>query len=119
LENGERRGLVVKRLRLSTDWTARRTSDRRGREAAMLGEPALASRLTRTKEEALARYRQLLSERIPAPLPDSLWEELVQVGLLTGARMLLWSKALAVEAGRPGARAEWDWWAERLDAAAG
>jgi hypothetical protein len=31
--------------------------------------------------------------------------------------MLLWSKALAVEAERPGALAEWNWWVEQLEAA--
>src|SRR5687768_12482469 len=41
LESGERRRFVVKRTRLAADWTARRTNDTRGREAAMLAEPAL------------------------------------------------------------------------------
>jgi hypothetical protein len=29
--------------------------------------------------------------------------------------MLLWSKALSLEAGATWARAEWDWWMERLE----
>jgi hypothetical protein len=76
-----------------------------------------ATRLARTKEETLDRYRALLASRLAVPLPDALWERLVRAGLVVGARMLLWSKALAAAAGRAGADAEWAWWAERLDAA--
>jgi hypothetical protein len=76
-----------------------------------------ATRLSRSKEDTLGRYRALLAARIPTPLPDALWEALVRAGIVIGARMLLWSKALAVEADRPGARAEWAWWVEHLDAA--
>lgn len=42
LSTGEQRRLVLKRVRLSADWTARQTSDYIGREAALLGEGALA-----------------------------------------------------------------------------
>jgi hypothetical protein len=76
-----------------------------------------ASRLAHTKEAALDRYRALLTPQLAAPLPDDVWERLVRAGIVVGARMLLWSKALAAAAGRPGADAEWAWWAERLDAA--
>ena len=76
-----------------------------------------ATRLTGTKENTLRRYRALLEACTPAPLPDATWEALVRAGIVIGARMLLWSKALAVEADRPGARAEWGWWAEQLDGA--
>jgi hypothetical protein len=76
-----------------------------------------ATRLSRSKEQTLARYRELLSERLAAPLADSLWDELVRVAIRNGARTLLWSKALALEADRPGARAEWNWWLDQLTAA--
>jgi len=76
-----------------------------------------ATRLARTREATLARYRALLTARLAAPLSDALWERLVRAGLVVGARMLLWSKALAAAAGRPGADGEWAWWAERLEAA--
>jgi phosphotransferase family enzyme len=76
-----------------------------------------ASRLTRSKEDTIRRYRALLEESLPSPIPDALWDALIRTGIVAGARMLLWSKALAVDAGRPGAQAEWSWWAERLDAA--
>jgi hypothetical protein len=76
-----------------------------------------ATRLSRSKEELLARYRTLLATELAAPMPDALWTSLVRAGIVLGARMMLWSKALAVETDRPGARAEWTWWAEHLDAA--
>ena len=41
LLSGERRSLVVKRVRLPGDWTALRSADRHGREASLLAEPGL------------------------------------------------------------------------------
>jgi hypothetical protein len=38
----------------------------------------------------------------------------VSAAHLGGAMMLLWSKALALRDGRPGADQEWEWWAERI-----
>jgi hypothetical protein len=76
-----------------------------------------ASRLARPKEQVVARYRALLTERLGNPFADSLWKALENAGVMCGARMLLWSKALAVDSNAPGARAEWDWWVSRLEAA--
>jgi aminoglycoside phosphotransferase (APT) family kinase protein len=75
-----------------------------------------ASRLTRPKEQVLARYRDLLESCLATHLPDALWHRLVSLGILCGALMLLWSKALALEeSGSPAAAAEWDWWVARLE----
>jgi hypothetical protein len=41
LRTGVRRSLVLKRFCLAAEWTAARTGDTRGREAALFGEPAL------------------------------------------------------------------------------
>jgi hypothetical protein len=76
-----------------------------------------ASRLTGTKEETLRRYRALLEAARGVGLDDACWDRLVRAGIVIAARMLLWSKALALEAGRAGAEAEWTWWVERLEAA--
>lgn len=76
-----------------------------------------ATRLAGSKEDTLARYRRLLTARLPSPLPNALWATLVRSAIIFGARMLLWSKALAVETERPGALAEWNWWVEQLEAA--
>ncbi|HXS83660.1 MAG TPA: phosphotransferase [Methylomirabilota bacterium] len=75
-----------------------------------------ASRLTGTKEETLRRYRALLEAARGVALDEACWDRLVRAGIVIAARMLLWSKALAVEAGRTGAQAEWTWWVERLEA---
>jgi len=76
-----------------------------------------ATRLAGSKEDTLARYRRLLTARLTEPLSNALWATLVRSAIIFGARMLLWSKALAVEAERPGALAEWNWWVEQLEAA--
>jgi phosphotransferase family enzyme len=75
-----------------------------------------APRLARTKEEVLERYRGLLEDARGVALEQPLWRELVSAVHLVGAAMLLWSKALALRDGRPGAREEWEWWVERIPA---
>jgi hypothetical protein len=73
-----------------------------------------ASRLTGPKEQIVGRYRTLLETALGDPLPDSLWHAMEDVAIVCGARMLLWSKALGLELGRPGALEEWHWWIDRL-----
>ncbi len=75
-----------------------------------------ASRLTRSKEEILSRYRTLLETALGKRLPDRLWSRLEDIAVISGARMLLWSKALALDLARAGAAEEWNWWVDRLDA---
>jgi Phosphotransferase enzyme family len=74
-----------------------------------------ASRVTGTKEQLLARYRALLEGARGERIEDRTWRRLEEVAITCGARMLLWSKALALDAGRPGADAEWAWWVDRLE----
>jgi len=74
-----------------------------------------ASRLTSGKERALHRYRTLLENARGEPVPDPVWRRLEEVAITCGARMLLLSKALALDSGRAGAHEEWAWWADRLD----
>jgi len=73
-----------------------------------------ASRVNGSKERLLDRYRTLLEEARGEPVDDRTWGRLEEVAVICGARMLLWSKALALDAGRPGADAEWGWWVDRL-----
>jgi hypothetical protein len=75
-----------------------------------------ATRLARSKEHTLRRYRALLEAARGSALDDACWVALERAGIVIAARMLLWSKALAVEAGRAGAREEWNWWVDRLEA---
>lgn len=74
-----------------------------------------ATRLARSKEDTLARYRRMLTEQLAAPLTPAVWATMVRSAVIFGARMLLWSKALALEAERPGALDEWNWWIEQLE----
>ena len=69
-----------------------------------------ASRLAGTKERAIQRYRELLDVEVD----DQTWRRLEDAAIVCGAKMLLWSKAAALGAGRAGAQEEWDWWVERL-----
>jgi phosphotransferase family enzyme len=73
-----------------------------------------ASRLTASKETIMMRYREMLETALGNALPNTTWKRLENVAVVCGARMLLWSKALALDAGRPGAADEWNWWVERL-----
>ena len=48
-------------------------------------------------------------------LSNLLWERMVSVGVLCGALMLLWAKALSLEeSGSPYAVEEWNWWVTQL-----
>jgi hypothetical protein len=73
-----------------------------------------ASRLTHSKETIILRYRKLLEAALGNSLPDRTWRHLESSAIVCGARMLLWSKALALDHGRPGAQEEWNWWVGRL-----
>jgi aminoglycoside phosphotransferase (APT) family kinase protein len=75
-----------------------------------------ATRLPGTKEQSLARYRRLLESALGRALGERFWKETIDHAVLVGAAMMLWSKALALENGGQRARAEWDWWVERLSA---
>ena len=75
-----------------------------------------ASRLARTKELVIARYRSLLQQHLGNAIERSLWQRMVDAGILAGACMMLWTKALGLEAGTPGAEEEWLWWLGHLEA---
>lgn len=74
-----------------------------------------AGRLARPKDAVIARYRAFLEARLGADLSDGVWERMVDVGVLCGALMLLWSKASELESGSGRAATEWEWWVERLE----
>ncbi|MDQ2741764.1 MAG: phosphotransferase [Chloroflexota bacterium] len=72
------------------------------------------SRLARPREQVLERYRRLLQESLGRAIGEPQWEQLEAAAVLAGAMTLLWSKALALDAGINGAEAEWRWWTEQL-----
>lgn len=71
-----------------------------------------AGRLARSKEEVIARYRGLLESELGSPLSSVVWEQMVSIGVLCGAVMLLWDKVPAT--GSAKALAEWSWWVDQL-----
>jgi hypothetical protein len=73
-----------------------------------------ATRLSRSKDEAISAYRLLLEAHLQHPVEDNSWTEMVDLAIVTGARMLLWNKALAFRAGTERAKNEWDWWIQKL-----
>jgi hypothetical protein len=74
-----------------------------------------AGRLARSKERVIARYRDFLESSLPRPLSNLLWDRMVSVGIVSGALMLLWAKAIGLEEpGRPRAEEEWNWWVTQL-----
>ncbi len=75
-----------------------------------------ASRLADSKEAVLLKYRSMLETHLGFTLDEELWQQLEQAGIVTGAFMLLWSKARGVKNGRAGANEEWEWWINRLEA---
>jgi aminoglycoside phosphotransferase (APT) family kinase protein len=75
-----------------------------------------ATRLPGSKEQSIARYRRGLEAALGRTPGDAFWKETVENAVVMGAAMMLWSKAMALESDRDGARAEWDWWVERLAA---
>jgi len=77
-----------------------------------------ASRLTRSKEAVIARYRELLERELGHALDDVLWARLEDVAVIYAARTMLWAKGAQVAAGSDAARVEWEWWARRLEEAA-
>ncbi len=74
-----------------------------------------ASRLAESKAQVIGKYRALLAAYRQRDIDDTLWSSLVEAGLVCGALMLLWSKALALAVGRLGAEQEWDWWVAKLE----
>ena len=74
-----------------------------------------ASRLARSKEVVIARYRELLEGELSSPLDASLWSHLEEAAIAYGARTMLWAKGAQLAAGTALGAAEWQWWARRLE----
>lgn len=73
-----------------------------------------STRLARSKEEVISTYRRFLESHLKHPIEDKTWMGMVDFAVFTGAKMLLWSKALAYTTGTEKARKEWDWWILKL-----
>lgn len=73
-----------------------------------------AGRLTQSKEAIIDRYRGLLEAALGGPIAQDLWQGMLDAGLFCASLMLLWEKALALEAKSFGAEEEWAWWVRQL-----
>jgi hypothetical protein len=74
-----------------------------------------ASRLCRSKEELFEVYKSKLEKHLGWSIDPQMWQSLVDAGILCGALMLLWTKALAVENNRDRSDIEWEWWCNQLE----
>lgn len=73
-----------------------------------------ASRLARSKEEVMNRYREFLQTELNFAIETRTWDQMVSVALLTGVETLLWNKALNLQKNIAGAKEEWNWWANNI-----
>ena len=73
-----------------------------------------ASRLARSKEKVLDRYRELLQNELGRLIDNVSWDQMVDAAVLTGAITLLWNKALNLQKNIPGAKEEWNWWLDNI-----
>jgi thiamine kinase-like enzyme len=74
-----------------------------------------ATRLAQTKEEVVLTYRNCLQSHLPFLIDEKLWDRMMQLAIVTGSIMLLWSKALGKQSGTEKGKQEWDWWSGRLE----
>lgn len=73
-----------------------------------------ASRLARSKEEVMNRYREFLQTELNFVIESRTWDQMVSVAVLTGAEILLWNKALNLQKNISGAKEEWNWWENNI-----
>jgi hypothetical protein len=70
-----------------------------------------ATRLAGTKEAFLTKYRNSLQTHLKQTIDEETWQQIIKLAIVSGALMMLWSKAL----GRSRSEEEWEWWNNRLE----
>jgi hypothetical protein len=73
-----------------------------------------STRLARSKDEVISVYRTFLEAHLNYSIEEKTWIRMVDLAVFTGAKMLLWNKALGFKAGTERGKNEWDWWIEKL-----
>ena len=73
-----------------------------------------STRLARPKEAFVALYRGLLERKLGRAIEERTWERMMDAAIVSGARMLLWSKALSLREGTAARRQDWEWWVAGL-----
>ncbi|HEX5153940.1 MAG TPA: phosphotransferase [Parafilimonas sp.] len=76
-----------------------------------------ATRLARTKESFIVKYRSCLESHLQFEIDEQTWQRMIHLAVVTGAMMLLWNKALGWQSGTQKGKDEWEWWSDQLKAA--
>jgi thiamine kinase-like enzyme len=69
-----------------------------------------STRLARTKEDFIAKYRSCLESGLKFGIDEKTWSKMTELAILSGAMMMLWSKALGYHGGTERGKEEWAWW---------
>ena len=73
-----------------------------------------ATRLARTKEQLMDKYRSCLELHLQFNIDEGTWHRMKSFAVITGAMMLLWNKALGCQSGTQRGKDEWEWWENQL-----
>jgi thiamine kinase-like enzyme len=74
-----------------------------------------STRLARTKEDFMSKYRTRLEFHLRHPITENIWMKLSELTIVSGAMMMLWNKALGFQTGTQRGKQEWDWWVANLE----
>jgi thiamine kinase-like enzyme len=73
-----------------------------------------ATRLARSKEDLISKYRSCLESNLKFTIPEKTWSMMIELAIITGAMMMLWNKAIGFRAGTKRGIDEWEWWVIQL-----
>jgi thiamine kinase-like enzyme len=74
-----------------------------------------STRLANSKEDLCMKYRSCLESKLKFRIDEKTWTNTLELAVVTGAMMMLWSKALAYQSGTERGRDEWTWWVTHLE----
>jgi len=73
-----------------------------------------STRLARTKEDFIRRYRYYLEFHLKFTIQEKIWTKVIELAIITGTMMMLWNKALGYQGGTKRGKDEWEWWVAQL-----
>jgi thiamine kinase-like enzyme len=73
-----------------------------------------STRLARTKEDFLGKYRSFLESSLKFSIHEKIWSKMTELAIITGTMMMLWNKALGYKSGTQRGKDEWEWWVVQL-----
>jgi thiamine kinase-like enzyme len=74
-----------------------------------------STRLSCAKEDFINQYRSYLELYLRFIIEENTWTSIVDLAIITGARMMLWNKALGYQTGTQRGKDEWEWWVAQLE----